>query len=479
MREESYPVEGAKGGWELIASPVNGGSRGPNGGMDYFAFNDLKEKSQNSSKPAYTDPEHGEYYHSSAELPGSTDKVKKVRTLLYSDRNFRDYEMKMTGQGKVGSVVPGIKGKICDNIFTPVGRTPESAAKFRNAQIEIQRVEREFFQTNQNPTEAERLTQRTQLLEMRTAAENEYYGPDYTANRAAAAIVRAKQESANKAYRALPAYLSGEQDLSAARRAHEIARRTVESTPEIGAISTMMAEIQSEYNRSTTSGTRRRELSAEYSALQDQKSRSLQTARNSSPEVLAANQTLANAEKAWALVAASPDAMLVTQLGREAERLDVESWQYKEGKKLANPVLSKDGTHVAGLVNGKIEVFQIASDGMCTLIAKTDFRGSKVSFSYPKPGSPLQITFTAEGGAAGEFRNQAYVYDLSSNKATVISSPEDRSAAYPGFTVDGRVMYKTSSGMAIIDPLQVAKNGCTPAAPGAARSATQNGGTVQ
>lgn len=107
MRAETYPVEGASGGWDLLASPLHVDNK-----MHYFQLKDVLSK-KNDAKSVYSDRENNNFYHSSAELPGSTKDVKKVRTLLYGPR-YREYEMRKDARGNFTEVTPGpAGGTIC------------------------------------------------------------------------------------------------------------------------------------------------------------------------------------------------------------------------------------------------------------------------------------------------------------------------------------------------------------------------------
>lgn len=106
MKAEAYPVESARGGWELISSPLH------DDGMRYYQMKDLLEMNA-AAYPVYKDLENNEYYQSSAELPESTKDVKKIRTLLYG-KKYREYTMEKDSDGNFTKVTPGpTKQQIC------------------------------------------------------------------------------------------------------------------------------------------------------------------------------------------------------------------------------------------------------------------------------------------------------------------------------------------------------------------------------
>lgn len=139
MLNETYPVEGASGGWDLLASPYDTGY------MRYYQMKDLLAQRERATD-VYRDAENNEYYHSSAELPGSTASVRKVRTLLYGKR-YRDYTMRKDAAGNFTQVEPGPAGKmICqefsdskrgkDQALTPADAAKEAELKRQKNEIE-------------------------------------------------------------------------------------------------------------------------------------------------------------------------------------------------------------------------------------------------------------------------------------------------------------------------------------------------------
>lgn len=117
MRQETYPVESATGGWDLLASPYD------SDGMNYYQMKDILAK-QAQATSVYKDKENDQYYHSSAELPGSTADVKKVRTLLYG-RTYREYEMRKDAQGNFTEVTAGpARQQMCTTFRDSASNTP-------------------------------------------------------------------------------------------------------------------------------------------------------------------------------------------------------------------------------------------------------------------------------------------------------------------------------------------------------------------
>lgn len=90
MINETYPVEGS---WSHLASPLH------NDGMRYYKFDDILLKKQ-SADPVMNDPDHSNWYHSAAELPGSSKENFKFRTMLYGNE-YRDYQISYDKDGKL------------------------------------------------------------------------------------------------------------------------------------------------------------------------------------------------------------------------------------------------------------------------------------------------------------------------------------------------------------------------------------------
>lgn len=452
MREEAYPVEAANGGWELIASPVNGGANGPKGGMNYYKFSDLTDGKPSDAKPTYTDPSHGEYYHSSATLPGSTEDTKKVRTLLYSDRSYRDYSMKMNASGSVVSSGKSEVKKLCDNVFKAPSRTPEAAREFRNTMNEIENMYRQFSRENRNPSLADQQEFQKKIRQLQIEAEKKFYGPEYVA------AVQKQQELdeqymlANKALKETQEMRNFETQLQPLRKEQREIEQKAYSDPRI-------LEIRKKYDnigRNSSSQTNREarlQIERERSEVEKEYRKLIEKIDLESGKKEIAKKISEVEKQKQSFVETSEIGKKATRLQAEHEEVSVSIWGLRDGNKLSNPVLSKDGQYVGGLVGSKLEVFKIDENGDCTQVFKSPFRGSKVNFSYPEKGKAPKITFTTEGGASGGFGRGAYIYDIETKETQLISKDGD-TAYYPGFTKDGRVMYKSGKNMVLIDPNQ-------------------------
>jgi hypothetical protein len=158
MIDETFPVQPS---WDLLASPNH------DDGMRYYMFKDIKERKA-SARPVFNDEKHNEYYHSSAQLPGTNSSTKKIRTLLYSNGSYKDYEFKMSG-GSVSSVASGGEKKICSGgLSGPGAPLPISSAEREQKISEINRMIGDLEQRQNNASSAsERQSlraQRNQLI---------------------------------------------------------------------------------------------------------------------------------------------------------------------------------------------------------------------------------------------------------------------------------------------------------------------------
>ena len=105
MIDETYPIEG---NWDMFASPNHGD------GMRYYKWDDILNK-QKGAQPVLTDREHNEWYHSSAERPGSNKRDFKFRTMLYGNR-YRDYSMSFDDKGNLKDKTISQTKRACTNI---------------------------------------------------------------------------------------------------------------------------------------------------------------------------------------------------------------------------------------------------------------------------------------------------------------------------------------------------------------------------
>jgi hypothetical protein len=106
MKDEAYPVEGS---WKLFASPYH------SDGMRYYDFKGVLANEKNAT-PVFNDSSHNQFYHSSAELPGSNESVLKFRTLLWLGSSCADYEVSYNADGSVKSTTKGKSYELCKNL---------------------------------------------------------------------------------------------------------------------------------------------------------------------------------------------------------------------------------------------------------------------------------------------------------------------------------------------------------------------------
>jgi hypothetical protein len=144
------------------------------------------------------------------------------------------------------------------------------------------------------------------------------------------------------------------------------------------------------------------------------------------------------------------------------------------GQTLSQPILSKDGSMIAGIPSDKstTHIYKIKENGDCELVKDLGIRTSKVSFSYSEKNQLPMLTYTAEGSAVGKVVRGVYVYDLQTEKSFPISTEAAENASYPGFTRDGRIVYKArdsdgKTGFLRVDAVSVATNGSKCAVKGA------------
>lgn len=108
FNDETYPVDTLSDEWTLIASPNHDGK------MRYYELAEIQKNGFNA-KPIYEDYEN-DYYHSTAELKGSQNNRKLVRTLLWKNQNYAEYEYIKGNQSKSSSMKLLRRGRICQNI---------------------------------------------------------------------------------------------------------------------------------------------------------------------------------------------------------------------------------------------------------------------------------------------------------------------------------------------------------------------------
>lgn len=372
MRAETYPVEAAGGGWELLASPFDRGY------MRYYHFKDVLAKEANA-KDVYKDSLNNQYYHSSAELPGSTKDVKKVRTLLFG-RIYRDYEMRRDAAGNFTNVTAGPPSQYLCQTFTQNGRVVKDISLNAEDRAKVDAYRKEYAEAQQKSAviveEFERLNAKDRSR-MNSAQRAEFN----TELQKVSDELGVANAATNLAEGKIAPYYYGS----------EFAKFNLASNV-----------LNDKYNQAT-SAEEKNALQAEWTKLNND---------------------------------------MATFLGDLGEYI------------FSNPVLSKDGTLVAANSDKTIAVFRIGEEGRCEKIAETGFTGSKVSFSYPRAGKLPSITFTADNGPSNRQGSGVYTFDLNDKKTSFVSQAGEYSR-YPGYTLDGRIIYNSNTSLQIVDPSQV------------------------
>ncbi|MBL7555334.1 MAG: hypothetical protein JNM24_05890 [Bdellovibrionaceae bacterium] len=108
FNDETYPVDTLSDEWTLIASPNHDGK------MRYYELGEV-QKNGGNAKPVFEDS-NNDYYHSTAELKGSGENRKLVRTLLWKNQKYADYEYTKGDHVKSSSMKPLQSGRVCQNI---------------------------------------------------------------------------------------------------------------------------------------------------------------------------------------------------------------------------------------------------------------------------------------------------------------------------------------------------------------------------
>lgn len=132
---------------------------------------------------------------------------------------------------------------------------------------------------------------------------------------------------------------------------------------------------------------------------------------------------------------------------------------------LDSPILSKDGTEVAGRTNEGTTIYKIKPDSTCEVVDVIPFHTSKVNFSYPKPPKKGQVVFKGNANIMVDGSPQrvsgVFLYDRDTKTTTRLSGDNDDEPSYPGMTKDGRVIYQNigSREIVIVDPNQLNVDG--------------------
>lgn len=447
-KAETFLVESAQGTTDLVASP-NYSVRGTfaNAVMEFYSFNDVVANKQ--QRLIFADKEFGEYYHSSAVLPESSPQRKIVRTLLYSGMKYREHEFEMGSDGRVVSTTVAKTGKLCSNVFgTPPPPSTETAKAYeeqlkQNEPLykEIGKIEKVIFARNSSPEEVSvGKTKREEIYEQirknKLAADIILFGPRYGELMVEIGRLKSDEEKLERVF--LEESKGYQANLNKATKA--------------------LREIRFEI-ADTDAYIKLREQSAQ--AIGPQKGKYLEAMKSMLMGSARYREALESREKArseyFSFQDSSDSYRAWKSNSAQLEEANSEMWTIRGGRQISNPVLSKDGQFVAGLVGSKIELYSIGSNGDCKKEGSTGVRGSKVSFSYPEPGKLPKVAFVGEGGASDRFGRGVHIYDFETKNLKVITGdPADGNSGryYPGFTKDGRVLYSDETGMVMVDPNQ-------------------------
>lgn len=128
----------------------------------------------------------------------------------------------------------------------------------------------------------------------------------------------------------------------------------------------------------------------------------------------------------------------------------------KEGFELVQPILSKDGTELAGIPqnarNPSMRIYKILENGDCERVLDLGFQTAKISFGFAVPGKKGRVTFTNA--------DDIYIHDRDEGLTFAVGDRHRETGySYPGLTRDGRVIYLVSRdgqmGYSIVDPYQI------------------------
>ena len=136
--DEVYPVEGS---WKLLASPNHNGGRE----MKYFSLQKILDATPGSHmnvREEFSDSEHNQYYHSSAEFADSTPDNMHFRTVLYTRLRYRDYRVSWSSSGQA-LVEKGEIQNLCERILEPETRVEFTAAEIQQMEARVAVLEAE------------------------------------------------------------------------------------------------------------------------------------------------------------------------------------------------------------------------------------------------------------------------------------------------------------------------------------------------
>ncbi len=137
LQNEVYPVEGS---WTLLASPLHL-QEDQKHSMKYFSLQKVLQSP--NAEPEFSDFEHDEYYHSSAEFADSTPRQLHFRTVLYESLKYRDYKVSWSKDGKAQvekSEVKPLCPRIIEDDDVPLSESEQTRIDSRIAVLEAERL---------------------------------------------------------------------------------------------------------------------------------------------------------------------------------------------------------------------------------------------------------------------------------------------------------------------------------------------------
>ena len=340
MMDETAPVDED---WEFIASPNHGknGENDPGGEMRYYAFATLL-RDQKKAQKVFSDPEHNEFYHT-AYKHGVRNGIFEIRTMLFNDRKYRDYGLRLGPDGKVAKLVKSKIKEMCANFDKPWPKA--KADRFRELEPQI------VAEKNRIGLETRSLVSKLQKSGLADLGEAE---------------------------KALDADLK--------LMGEGLGLSDIIKTDKIVLLRYLQWKLE------------RHPLHQEFSRLANEKDETV--------------------------------------------------------FKISEPILSKNGRLLAGKhmsdeTKGETtHLWKVDEKGSCTLVKDLGYPTNKVSFSFPEARKLGRIAFTtsATNVNPGDPSNKEdlFVMDLDSGETKKVSLSSE-TPWYPGFTRDGRLVYKTTS----------------------------------
>lgn len=141
------------------------------------------------------------------------------------------------------------------------------------------------------------------------------------------------------------------------------------------------------------------------------------------------------------------------------------------------PVLSMKGDEIVtfkyenvhAIKPSSLYIFKIKEDYTCEIEDHIDFQTSKAQFSYPVEGKKGSITFLGPFTRYGEnYVSLVYLYDRDTKQLKALTKGDEyNNIGFPGFTVDGRVIFPACKkignndfcGAVVVDPNQIDTEG--------------------